>query len=211
MREIRNAEWRNKHHISFNDAEERVSAGAKVMASFGNMAAIASTVNRADLQDLFHKRYGKRRNIPAGIREPDYLCFIAYAAFMLGQVYNKWPEAERVNFVISRKKKVRHHIGTFRDELQKLMKPPLVDLVGDLIPASPEDQLPLQAADALLWHIQRYYASGRDQRKMNASDRIHLANLIHNGGLDGTVHTWERSELVEMAEQWTDAGLIPKP
>jgi hypothetical protein len=129
---------------------------------------------------------------------------------MLDQVHNKWPEAEKLDFVISRKKKVSHHIATFRGELQQFVKPQLFGLVGELIPARMEDGIPLQSADVLLWHLQRYYANGQDQRRMNASDAMRLAQLIQNGTLDGTIHTWERSELEQMADKWAEAGLIPK-
>jgi hypothetical protein len=73
-----------------------------------------------------------------------------------------------------------------------------------------ENVLPLQAADALLWHIQRYYACGRDQGKMDASDGLHLAYLIQNGKLDGTIHAWGRDDWEKMAEGWASAGLIPR-
>jgi hypothetical protein len=72
MREIRDEQWRNKYHISFNDAEERVSEAARIMDSFGNMAVIASTIKRSDLRDVFHKRYNKRKHVPTGINDPDY-------------------------------------------------------------------------------------------------------------------------------------------
>jgi hypothetical protein len=209
MREIRTAAWRDRYHISFNDAEERVADAGRVINSFGNIAVMASTIQRSELKDIFHKGYKKLKNVPRGIDEPDYLCFIGYAASMIAQVRKKWPEATRVNFVVSRKKGVTHHIQTFRDELKRFIKPPLQDLVGDLLPASMENVIPLQAADALLWHIQRYCACGRDQGKMDASDGIHLAYFIQNGELDGTIHAWDRGDLEKMAEDWANAGRIP--
>jgi hypothetical protein len=210
MREIRNDQWRSRYHLSFNEAEDRVCEAARIMDSFGNMAAIASIIRPSDLHNVFYKRYKKRKHVPTGIDEPDYFCFLAYATYIIGQVHRKWPGAERVNFVVSHKKTVTHHIESFRDELQKAILPDLSDLVGDLIAANQEDTIPLQCADVLLWHMQRYYASGRSQRNMNSSDAMRLAGLIQNGVLDGTVHEWELGELEQMSEQLAEAGLIPK-
>jgi hypothetical protein len=208
MREIRDENWRAERGISYNDAEERVSEAARVMNSFGNMAAITSIMRRADLEAVFHGGYRRRRYVPVGLNEPDYLCFIAYARHILGHVYRKWPDAQKVNFVVSRKQGITNHIATFRDAMQDFLAPPLKKLVGELIPASMELQVPLQCADVLLWHLQRYYACGRYQQGMDTCDRVRLAHLIQNGALDGRVHEWNRDELADMAENWTKAGLL---
>jgi hypothetical protein len=130
---------------------------------------------------MFVRRYKKSKHVPTGIDQPDYFCFMAYAVFILAQVYKKWPEAKKVDFVVSRKQGVTHHLGEFKEELQRFVESPLQDLVGDLIPASMEDRIPLQSADVLLWHLQRYYAAGRDQYKMNPVDRMRTAELIQDG------------------------------
>jgi hypothetical protein len=113
---------------------ERVSEAAKVMQSFGNTVVITSAIRRSELQEIFQQRYAKRKNAPIGLREPDYFCFIAYAASALAQLHKKWPEAEILNFVVSHKKTVTHHVGTFAQEVRMLIKPPLQGLVGELIP-----------------------------------------------------------------------------
>jgi hypothetical protein len=177
------------------------------MASFGNIDAIVSTVKRSDMNEVFASRYDKR--VPVGIDQPDYPCFLAYASFMLAQVSRKWPEATKVNFFIERKKKISHHIMSFREELEEWVEPELRPLVGDLTAVSRDLVLPLQSADALLWHLQRYYASGEKQSRMDPTDAIRLAGLIQDGDLDGMVHTWDRSELEAMAEKWEIIGVIP--
>src|SRR5207247_2038198 len=73
LREIRNAAWRSQHGITLNDSEERISEAARIMNSFGNTAAMVSTIRRADLEGLFHRGYATRKNVPVGINEPDYL------------------------------------------------------------------------------------------------------------------------------------------
>ena len=209
MREIRDPRWRSEQDISFNDAEERISEATRIMDSFGNIAGIISTVRKSDMRDVFASRYRKHKNIPVGINEPDYPCFLAYAAFMIGQVYRKWPEVHKVNFIIDQKKTISHHIATFKDELTEYLEPEFRYLVGQVIPGTKEQFLPLQAADVLLWHVQRYYAAGQCQPRMDASDAMRLARLIQNGTLDGTVHHWGRSELELMADKWERVGLIP--
>ena len=179
------------------------------MRSFGNIAVLASSIRRSQLKEIFQRRYKKARQVPLGIDQPDYLCFLAYAMLTLTQVWNKWPEAEKPNFVASKKRDVTHHVGEFKEELQKILDPPLNGLVGELIPASLENLLPLQSADVLLWHIQRYYAAGRDQYRMKPVDRMRAAQLIHDGNMDGTVYAWEKPDLERTAQKWAGSGVIP--
>jgi hypothetical protein len=89
---------------------------------------------------------------------------MAYSVFTLAEVYKKYPSVDKVNFVVSRKQKVTHHINEFHEEVQKLIEPPLKGLMGELIPGSMEDTLPLQSADLLCWHFQRYYAKNHESR-----------------------------------------------
>jgi hypothetical protein len=213
MREIRNHNWRAQHGISYNAAEERIDEAARVMQSFGNLAAIASRIRRSQVNSIFNKPGRKKRHIPKGIDEPDYFCFVSYAALILGQVQKKWPSADRVNFVISRKKGVSDYISTIREHIYDFLcrheeYRGLGSLLGDVIPASMEHMLPLQSADVLMWHIQRYYAAGKQQKNMHPCDAVRTAKLTHDGQLDGTVHEWERSDLEQMAEIWARAGLL---
>jgi hypothetical protein len=178
MRKIRNSKWQQKYGITDYQAGCRVTEAAQVMHSFGNLAVIASSVRRSYLGEVFHAgRYKNNHYIPRGIDQPDYLAFVGYALFTVGQVHKKWPHARKVDFVVERKKGVTEHVREFKDELQKLLDPPLAGLVGELIPASAKDSLPLQAADVLLWHIQRYYAVDEDQNKMQVLDQERLGLL----------------------------------
>ena len=87
MREIRNPDWRTQNRISANDAEERVDEAVRVMRSSGSVYALASVMKRSDLLDIFSHADFKRskKKTVIGLDEPDYLCFIGYAAFVLGQ------------------------------------------------------------------------------------------------------------------------------
>jgi hypothetical protein len=197
MREIRDEEWRNQHGISFNDSENRISEAVRVLYSMGAMSALASVIKRVDLQEVIHSKFKRKKQIPVGLDEPDYLCFLAYASFVLAEVHENYPLATRVNFIVSRKNNVTEHYKDFVETMKQYFEqhqPELSSLVGDLIPASMEDLLPLQAADVLCWHLQRYYA-----------EKGYRDRTIENRGWyllkerDGHLHTWERSELEEFA------------
>jgi hypothetical protein len=209
MREIRNAEWCEEHGIPHEDAQRRISEACQILEDFRDSAAVISRILQADLNEVFINRYKKRRYVPTGLNEPDYFCFVAYAPLITAQAYNQWPNVERIDFVVDRKRGVTHHLAEFKEDIKQGIAPELGALIGDLIPASMEDRLPLQCADVLLWHIQRYFASDQDQEKMVPIDRLRLAELTREGDLDGTVHSWERSELEAMARKWIENGQMP--
>jgi hypothetical protein len=199
MREIRDEEWRDKHGISFNDSENRISEAVRVLYSMGAMSAIASVIKRVDLQEVIHSKFKRKRDIPVGLDEPDYFCFLAYASFVLAEVYKRHPDVKKINFMVSKKNGVTEHYRDFADTMKRYFdqyQPELSALVGDLIPVSMEEFLPLQAADVLCWHLQRYYAE-----KGRYRDRA-----IENRGWyllkerDGYQHTWERSEIQDVAK-----------
>jgi hypothetical protein len=111
-------------------------------------------------------------------------------------VYKKYPDAERVDFVVSRKQSVTHHLQEAHIEIKKwlgLSIPKLRELVGEIIPASMEDRLPLQCADLLCWHQQRYFGNTE-----TAKDHDRLIKLGTN--TDGVNHRWEPKELLAIAE-----------
>ena len=133
-----------------------------------------------------------RKKLPIGIDEPDYFCFLAYSSTVVAKVSAMYPDAKKVDFVVSKKGKLTTRLQVFHEEMRRLM-PEYEDLIGELIPATMEERLPLQAADLLCWHIQRYYAN-----TMDAVDQRRLAVLMHD--LDGYPHTWERKDIEEFTE-----------
>jgi len=145
------------------------------------------------LQDLV-KRKLRDRGIPVsvGVDEPDYLCFLGYAEFTLGHIYKHHGNANKVNFVVSIKQKVTHRLGRFHEEMSRLIGPPLDALVGDLIPARMEKQIPLQAADVLCWHLQRYWSG-----KADGVDKRRMALL---GDKNGFLHEYTDSDLDGFAD-----------
>jgi hypothetical protein len=166
MKEIRRPEWREQYGLSSNDAEERISEAIRVLGSMGAMSAIASVIKRQDLQELFHSGFKRRRDIPVGIDEPDYFSFVAYVSFMLAEAYRNYREVDRVNFIVSKKQNITKNLNEFYETIKSYFKqyhPELFPLFGDLIPGDMELQLPLQAADVLCWHIQKYFANTFDR------------------------------------------------
>jgi hypothetical protein len=135
MREIRDPEWRQQRRISVNDAEERVSEAVRVMRGSGSVYAITSTMKRSDLTEIFSHDDFKRskKKTVIGLDEPDYLCFIGYAAFVLGQIYKKHPEVEKVNFVVSRKKGITERINQFHEGMRQYLDPKLVLSCGSTL------------------------------------------------------------------------------
>jgi hypothetical protein len=196
MTDIRREAWRNQHGISFNDAEERVNEAVRVMRSTGSLYAISSVMRHSDLIDIFSHDDFKRskRKTARGLDEPDYLCFLGYAAFVLGKIYQKHPEVEKINFIVSRKKGITEHLNEFHEGMKAHLDSKLAPLVGDLIPASMEFQLPLQSADLLCWHLQKYLA-----RTMDAVDRRRLDRLLYE--TSGYPDFQERSELEALAKR----------
>jgi hypothetical protein len=195
MNEIMNSGWRTKHGISLFDAENRIEEAVSVIACTGSLMATLGLLERGDLEDTVQRKLKEQRGmhrLPIGLDEPDYLCFLVYSEFTIAQVYRRHPNTDKVNFVVSLKQKVTHHIKEFHEELKTLMEPPLKNLVGELLPARMEAILPLQAADVFCWHVQRSLSGALDR----TSDR----RLKILGETIGYPYLYEKEELDRIAD-----------
>jgi hypothetical protein len=192
MTDIRSTAWRQKHSISYHEAENRVAEAVRILYGTGSLTAMASVIKKKDMREIVHSRYPNKKDIPIGFEEPDYLCYMAYIAIMLIRVSAIYPDATRVNFIVSRKNKQITKGLNAVIEVTKLSmnehRPDLAPLLGDLIPASPELQLPLQAADVMCWHLQRYYS-----RSFHRTEENRMWYLLKER--DGAIHDWDRDEL----------------
>ena len=198
MKEIRRESFRAKHNLTPRDAEDRVDEAIRLIRSTGGLVAVASTMLRADLEDGLHRKvreHGVRPRI--GIDEPDYFCYLAYALYVLKEVQHLYPEARRIDFVVSKKNKITNHVKEFHDVLRELIGPPLDSLVGELIPGSMEDRLPLQAADVLCWHLQRHYAA----QVTGKPDRIDEHRLKLLGETQGHLHEYSLADMEKFFER----------
>ncbi len=196
MQEMRRPEWRQEHG-TFNDAETRIHQAILVLYSTGSMSAIASVMKRRDMQEIFHSKFKRKKQVPIGLDEPDYMCYVAYISFILGEVRRKYRDAAtKVNFVLAEKKKVTQHVGALCGPIKDFFEknhPELSALLGDVGPGSMVDELPLQAADLLGWHMQKFYSKTYDRLEEGR-----FAMLVNDR--DGFLHTWERRELEAMAK-----------
>jgi len=62
--------------------------------------------------------------------------------FWTAVVRLRHPNAEKVDFVVSRKKKITHYIANeFQDEIRNQMDPEDREIMGDVIPGEPSDRL----------------------------------------------------------------------
>lgn len=196
MAEIRHHRWRNQHGISFYQAEQRISEAVNTIYSMGKMSALASVINRRDLEQLVQSKVKVKRRLPLGLDEPDYICYIAYIVHTIAQVYKAYPDATRVEFVVAEKQKVSTHLPQFHTDIRNFLAdfdPKLETLLGDLIAAPMQSCLPLQMADLLCWHLQRYYAKTFDR-----TDESRIWKLTKER--DGHLHQWERADLEQLAK-----------
>jgi hypothetical protein len=195
MTDIRHYRWRNELGISYNESERRVSEAVRVLYSMGAMSALASVMKRSDLHEVFQKKRSGKQRIPTGFDEPDYLCYLGYITYTITEVYSRYPDVTQVNFVVSEKQNITKKLKAFYSALKDHFtqsESKLGSLLGDLTPGSMETCVPLQAADLLCWHLQRYYAKSFDRVE---ESRIWLLTKPR----DGYTHEWERSELEELA------------
>ena len=158
MTALRRSKFRKKHGLCNLDAQNKVREAICIINSMGGVGATAGTIDQPHLDAVGKKL--RSVGVPRGLgfKDPDYLCFIAYVWQTLVHLKRTAPEVERVDFVVSKKAKVSEHYREFTDSIRRSLEtlaPIAAPLVGDLIPASMQERLPLQAADLLCWHLQR--------------------------------------------------------
>jgi hypothetical protein len=152
------------------------------MASF---YPICINIDAGDFRDKFSTTrvaVPKKKEQPF---EPDYMCFLGYAIYLLEYVAKHHPEAEKVDFIVERKGHVTKYIQEFHAQLVPMFKflklPDVAELVGELIPGGKE-RVPLQAADLLCWHTAR-----AKSMSMGAMDRKRYQVLAKREGLYATL------------------------
>jgi hypothetical protein len=194
MNEIRRESWRKQYRLSDADAQRRVSEAVLLLSGSPWPRAGSSVILRADLEDIVQRKSREyRKKLPIGLDEPDYFCFLAYAKGVVANISAACPDAKQVDFVVSRKGNLTDRLKVFHEELRRLVEPEFKDLVEELIPATMELRLPLQAADVLCWHMQRHFA-----KTLVTEDQRRLTVLTTE--LDGYPHTWNRDELEQFTE-----------
>jgi hypothetical protein len=158
MTEIRSPKFLAAWNLDQVDADRRVDEAFKVISEWPSLTPVGMTVDSAHLYD----NYTDKVLLTSGAKKkfvPDYLAFTsyAYAAILFCQQFR--PDMERVDFVVERNGELTDHIKDFYVGMATACEanghPELIQFLGDLIPAG-KDRVPLQAADVLCWHTQRY-------------------------------------------------------
>jgi hypothetical protein len=158
MTEIRSKAWREEHGITEADADERLDEAARVIDQMGSLFPIMVTINGS----LFHSLHRESKVILASGAttdyEPDFLAFIPYMYAVLRYVDYKYPDTEKVDFLVENNSVITKHIHEFYKTMPQALESVgaanYVRLLGDFLPAG-KDRVPLQAADYLCWHSRR--------------------------------------------------------
>ena len=196
MSELRNEKWRDSLGITHLDSQDRVDEAVRLLSHAGCLSIVASVINRSDLASIIHSRYKRKKDIPIYLVEPDYFCFLGYSVYTVVGVHKKYPNAEKVNFVVSRKQNVTHHLHQAHIDARNWLEdayPQLKGMMGEIIPACMENRLPLQCADVICWHQQRHYAK--------TAHRADYKRLMRLGDIDGHTHQWELKDLWGIADR----------
>jgi len=192
MIEIRREKWRHDQGISNPQAEDKVERFIHLIRDTKDLLKVSSEIEVGDLEDVLRREVQPHSiRLPFNAREPDYSCFLAFAVNTMRYVSDRYPNVEKVDFVVSRKGKVTDHIKAFHEEMRSWMReeePKLYDLVGGLTPADMEDSPPLQAADVFCWHLRRAYETGVQDNN---------AKLLMD--CEGLLHRWTSDSLATLA------------
>lgn len=170
MTDIRSDAWRSKHGISREQGTDKIRLAVNLIDRCEFLEPFIGSVDErhySEIKNLFTAE-GIKLQKHGGLA--DYPAFAAYAHSILNDIASRDPEVTKVNFNISRKKHIDRYIrNDLRDELIATLSTTnakLSGLVGDIVPLSMEEHLPLQAADLLCWHLQRTYAATFDDEDL---------------------------------------------
>ena len=166
--EIRSKSWRKQHGITEADADERLDEAARVIDTMGSLYPFEVSIDGSLFAPLYkpHKmKVGSGAQKPL---QPDFIAFVAYVNVVLAQVRFKYPQAEKVDFLVENNSEITKHLyelyQTMPAALNHVGRPDLIPLVGEFIPGG-KDRIPLQAADYLCWHTRRAEANMLDDER----------------------------------------------
>jgi len=158
MTEIRSPKFREKHGLTYYDSERRVDEAVRVIYSMGPMSAFCAKLKK----DVFERVFVGKKSKHFSYRDPDYLCFLMYVMQTIFFVKHTYHDVKLLNFIAAEKQAIPHkRLKEVVEGIRQLLaekEPEYASILGDVVEAScsPEHQIPLQAADVLCWHIQRY-------------------------------------------------------
>jgi hypothetical protein len=134
--DMRSRKWRETNGITRIDAENRMDEAGKIIATTPSLYPLKIKVAGPIFKKLFEPHQllavsgGRKRY------EPDYYAFVIYAYAVLCRVKIKFPEAEKVDFIVERKSSLTTHIQDFYeslpDALRHINREDLLPLLGSL-------------------------------------------------------------------------------
>jgi len=203
--QLRSRSWREVHGISLDEAESRIDNAVDLISETEGMFSVRSTVDGPHFEKqadglLFKLNDARRAPVEFVIDYPSFHGYV-YLTMMVCSTYAK---AERVDFMVEKKREVFPAIHDFhrglRESFTNIGLPRVGDLVGELT-AGDKRSIPLQAADLLCWHYQRLAASARNTAiNFSDVDAKRLSKLTRFGA----GHTWERGMIEEMCSTFFD-------
>ena len=187
MTEIKSARWRLENGVSDLQAERKVGEACRVIRSQGSLYPITQHLDGGHFRAAMEQaEIWMNIKTPGGIAkrrfEPDYMCFVRFALSVLLYVHESHSDATRVDFVIERNGRITRYMQRFHEGIpnalrNKLGRPDLADLVGELLPAG-KDRVPLQAADLFCWYA-------RNVRNLGVADSRRFYHLAKRAGHRG--------------------------
>jgi hypothetical protein len=154
-KDLKSRHWRFKNQVTLRNAEDRMDEAARIIQSAGYLIPFTSSINKKAIQEHLLKPLKVARiDLPKGTAVPDYFGFLAFAAEVITLLPRLYDNVEQVDFLIERNGKVTDYMRRVHGQLIKLLEPQDSRRVGEFIPAG-KDTPALQAADFLLWHLQR--------------------------------------------------------
>lgn len=187
MVEIRSKKFRADHGLMDADGLAKVTAAVNIIHSDKHIRRYFGTINRGGLQVVQQAIEQSGFKYPHYLKDPDYMCFLAFARTLVLDVAKECSGVTQINFMVAKKTPITHHYQGFRDELKSYFydfHEPLAPLIGDLIPISMDSHMPLQAADSFLWHVQRAYAQNLGPEDEKNFD---LLEQVPGGGTEWSV------------------------
>ena len=142
-------EWAKNVGVTPLEAQNRVDYAARILACCGSLRVTTSAISQDEMKSLIHSRFQKKKNIPDRLKFPDYYCYLTYMIRVVAAVRRHFPDADKVDFVVSKKQYIPTLSNTldktqddFRDWLGDLY-PDTRRYIGDVIPGDMETRLPL--------------------------------------------------------------------
>jgi hypothetical protein len=195
--EIKSICGREKFGITSFEADRCMDEAINIFSSTGSIFPITVCVDALlfnEITDSLRIREVDTRQFRAPYKfEPDFLCFLIYIFYALKETSSRYPDVEKIDFIVERNGRITSRFNSFYRDLPSLLPmfgyPELVNMMGKII-LEGKTCIPLQAADLWNWYTFR----ARD-RNLQSVDIYRLLRLTDKLGIK---HNVEKSFLEEL-------------